>query len=81
LQAGGPFYPVFTGRRDSTQSYFDEAMDEIPKPNDNITRTLFLFSRRGFDERETVNLLGTYCASFSLLLFFVFQEMIESIMD
>ncbi|KAL3583923.1 hypothetical protein D5086_014984 [Populus alba] len=58
--AGGPFYPVFTGRRDSTQSYFDEAMDEIPKPNDNITRTLFLFSRRGFDERETVNLLGAH---------------------
>ncbi|KAJ6907829.1 Peroxidase 48 [Populus alba x Populus x berolinensis] len=60
FQAGGPFYPVFTGRRDSTQSYFDEAMDEIPKPNDNITRTLFLFSRRGFDERETVNLLGAH---------------------
>ncbi|KAJ6419673.1 hypothetical protein OIU84_029737 [Salix udensis] len=58
--AGGPFYPIFTGRRDSTQSYFDEAMDEIPKPNDNITQTLFLFSRRGFDERETVNLLGAH---------------------
>ncbi|XP_019078425.1 putative Peroxidase 48 isoform X2 [Vitis vinifera] len=31
--AGGPFYPVFTGRRDSNQSYFQEAMDDIPKPD------------------------------------------------
>ncbi|KAF9678639.1 hypothetical protein SADUNF_Sadunf07G0055400 [Salix dunnii] len=42
--AGGPYYPIFTSKRDSTQSYFDEAMDEIPKPNNNITQTLFLFS-------------------------------------
>lgn len=33
-------------------------MAEIPKPNVNITETLRLFSLRGFDERETVALLG-----------------------
>lgn len=60
MQAGGPYYPTFTSKRDSAQSYFEEAMDEIPKPNNNITQTLFLFSRRGFDERETVNLLGAH---------------------
>lgn len=57
-QAGGPFYPVFTGRRDSNQSYFQEAMDDIPKPDGNITQTLGLFTLRGFNERETVSLLG-----------------------
>ncbi|KAF8024407.1 hypothetical protein BT93_F1559 [Corymbia citriodora subsp. variegata] len=56
--AGGPFYPLFTGRRDSIQSYFADAMAEIPKPDDNILQTLHLFSLRGFDERETVSLLG-----------------------
>ncbi|XP_030474907.1 putative Peroxidase 48 [Syzygium oleosum] len=56
--AGGPFYPLFTGRRDSIQSYFAEATAEIPKPDDNVFRTLHLFGLRGFDERETVSLLG-----------------------
>ncbi|KAJ9709489.1 hypothetical protein PVL29_001121 [Vitis rotundifolia] len=56
--AGGPFYPVLTGRRDSNQSYFQEAMDDIPKPDGNITQTLGLFTLRGFNERETVSLLG-----------------------
>ena len=59
-QAGGPFYPIFTGRRDSIRSYHDEALAEIPRPDDNITQTLHLFSLRGFNERETVSLLGTY---------------------
>ncbi|WCJ37052.1 Peroxidase superfamily protein [Euphorbia peplus] len=56
--AGGPFYPVFTGRRDSTQSYYHKAMTGIPSPFDNINRILELFSYKGFDERETVSLLG-----------------------
>ncbi|XP_009801294.1 putative Peroxidase 48 [Nicotiana tabacum] len=56
--AGGPYYPVLTGRKDSKESFFDEAMAEIPRPNGNISETLRLFSLRGFDERETVALLG-----------------------
>lgn len=30
LLAGGPFYPVLTGQRDSTHSYFNEGLAEIP---------------------------------------------------
>ncbi|PRQ30529.1 putative peroxidase [Rosa chinensis] len=56
--AGGPFYPILTGRRDSTRSFFNEAMMGIPRPDDNINQTLHQFSLRGFDERETVALLG-----------------------
>lgn len=59
VQAGGPYYPVLTGRRDSDESYYDEAMANIPKPIDDINRTLELFSVRGFNEREIVSLLGT----------------------
>ncbi|CAM8960321.1 unnamed protein product [Rhodiola kirilowii] len=58
--AGGPFYLVFTGRRDSTQSYYDVAKAEIPKPDGDINETLLLFSQRGFDARETVSLLGAH---------------------
>ncbi|KAJ1390987.1 Secretory peroxidase [Sesbania bispinosa] len=60
LLAGGPFYPVLTGRRDSQQSFFKEATDQIPRPDDNIRRTLHLFNLRGFNERETVSLLGAH---------------------
>ncbi|KAH0700317.1 hypothetical protein KY285_014569 [Solanum tuberosum] len=52
--------PVRTGRRDSKESFFDKAMAEIPQPNGNIIETLRLFSLRGFDERETVALLGAH---------------------
>ncbi|XP_070023544.1 putative Peroxidase 48 isoform X1 [Nicotiana sylvestris] len=58
IMAGGLYYPVLMGRRDSKESFFDETMAEIPRPNGNITETLRLFSLRGFDERETVALLG-----------------------
>ncbi|XP_075105990.1 putative Peroxidase 48 isoform X2 [Nicotiana tabacum] len=58
IRAGGLYYPVLMGRRDSKESFFDETMAEIPRPNGNITETLRLFSLRGFDERETVALLG-----------------------
>ncbi|TXG71271.1 hypothetical protein EZV62_006206 [Acer yangbiense] len=54
LLAGGPYYPVFTGRRDSIRSYYQEAMAGVPGPDDNLNRILQLFSVRGFNERETV---------------------------
>ncbi|XP_019443725.1 PREDICTED: putative Peroxidase 48 [Lupinus angustifolius] len=58
LLAGGPFYPVLTGRKDSHRSFFEEATNQIPRPDDNVTRTLHLFGLKGFNERETVSLLG-----------------------
>ncbi|XP_050231807.1 putative Peroxidase 48 [Mercurialis annua] len=58
LQAGGPFYPLFTGRRDSTQSFSNMAENELPSPHADLSDTLASFASRGFDERETVSLLG-----------------------
>ncbi|KAJ4829884.1 hypothetical protein Tsubulata_013142 [Turnera subulata] len=60
LLTGGPFYPVFTGRKDSHESHFQEALSDIPSPNHNISQILSLFQRRGFDERDTVSLLGAH---------------------
>ncbi|GER37566.1 peroxidase 57 [Striga asiatica] len=58
--SGGPYYPAFTGRKDSTRYYTAEATEEIPRPNSNISETLRLFAQRGFNERETVALLGSH---------------------
>ena len=56
---GGPTYPVLTGRRDSTASfYYEAAAGNIPAPNATYAMTLDAFARRGFTERETVALLG-----------------------
>ncbi|KAL3614885.1 hypothetical protein CASFOL_040546 [Castilleja foliolosa] len=57
---GGPYYPVATGRKDSTLSYPSEALAEIPTPDSNISQTLQLFARRGFNQRETAALLGAH---------------------
>ncbi|XP_065865084.1 putative Peroxidase 48 [Euphorbia lathyris] len=60
MQAGGPFYPLFTGRRDSTQSFPDTASSELPSPQADLSETLASFASRGFDERETVSVLGAH---------------------
>ncbi|KAM1211977.1 hypothetical protein ACFX1X_003684 [Malus domestica] len=58
--ADGPLYPLFTGRRDSTRSYHDEAMAEILKPDDEITLTIDLFSLSGFKDEKLSSLPGMY---------------------
>ncbi|KAL3509888.1 hypothetical protein ACH5RR_029289 [Cinchona calisaya] len=58
ILSGGPYYPVYTGRKDNNQSFFSKALSDIPRPNGNIIGTLRLFSLRGFSARETVALLG-----------------------
>ncbi|XP_021298606.1 putative Peroxidase 48 [Herrania umbratica] len=60
LLAGGPFYPLNTGRRDSTAAFSDSATNELPSPHADLSETLASFSSRGFDERETVALLGAH---------------------
>ncbi|KAI8544439.1 hypothetical protein RHMOL_Rhmol08G0296900 [Rhododendron molle] len=55
--AGGPFYPLETGRRDGELSFSELATYELPSPQDNLPSTIASFATRGFDERETVSLL------------------------
>ncbi|PIN05905.1 Peroxidase [Handroanthus impetiginosus] len=60
LLAGGPFYPLFTGRKDSMVSFQNEATFELPSPQDDLSSLTESFASRGFDERETVTLLGAH---------------------
>ncbi|KAK9054780.1 hypothetical protein SSX86_025859 [Deinandra increscens subsp. villosa] len=57
--AGGPFYPVHTGRKDSDHSY-PEVSYELPSPLDDLPTTIARFASRGFTEKETVTLLGAH---------------------
>ncbi|CAK8574761.1 unnamed protein product [Lathyrus sativus] len=58
--AGGPFYPLNTGRRDGSNSFADIATDELPSPYSDLSQILATFKSRGFDEREMVTLLGAH---------------------
>ncbi|KAI3455427.1 hypothetical protein Pfo_012090 [Paulownia fortunei] len=60
LLAGGPFYPLYTGRKDSTVSFLEVATYELPSPQDDLSKTIESFASRGFDERETVSLLAAH---------------------
>ncbi|KAH9666730.1 putative peroxidase 48 [Citrus sinensis] len=58
--AGGPFYPLHTGRRDSRLALADIATFELPLPNADLPETLASFASRGFDLRETVTFLDAH---------------------
>ncbi|KAF9616471.1 hypothetical protein IFM89_029768, partial [Coptis chinensis] len=58
--AGGPYYPLYTGRRDSLMSFPEVAVYELPSPHDDLYMTLTSFASRGFDEREIVSILGAH---------------------
>ncbi|KAL7222207.1 hypothetical protein ACSBR1_024007 [Camellia fascicularis] len=67
---GGPFY-LKTGRRDSNLSFSEIATYKLPSPQDDLPQIITSFASRGFDERETVSLLGahsigTICCKFIL---------------
>ncbi|XP_044496563.1 LOW QUALITY PROTEIN: putative Peroxidase 48 [Mangifera indica] len=55
-----PFYPLYTGRRDSLIAFSDVATFELPSPQADLSETLAAFSSRVFDLRETVSLLGSH---------------------
>ncbi|KAJ4958912.1 hypothetical protein NE237_026023 [Protea cynaroides] len=58
--AGGPFYRLKTGRRDSKLAFREIASYELPSPDTSISFIRESFSKRGFDEREIVSLLGAH---------------------
>ncbi|KAJ9557095.1 hypothetical protein OSB04_011709 [Centaurea solstitialis] len=59
LLAGGPFYPVLTGRKDSNRAYPDISY-ELPSPMDDLPTNIARFATRGFTAKETVSLLGAH---------------------
>ncbi|GMN37229.1 hypothetical protein TIFTF001_006643 [Ficus carica] len=58
--SGGPYYPVYTGRRDSNAVFLNRAAAELPNPFDHLPVLLATFASKGFDGREIVSLLGAH---------------------
>ncbi|XP_060205783.1 putative Peroxidase 48 [Lycium barbarum] len=71
ILAGGPFYPLKTGRRDSVASFAEVATFELPSPQDDLSKIIESFSSKGFDEREAVSLLGAHSTGKIHCKFFV----------
>lgn len=55
-QAGGPGYPVFTGRKDGMRS--DAASVDIPSPSVSWQEALAYFKSRGLNVLDMGTLLG-----------------------
>ncbi|CAH8274425.1 unnamed protein product [Arabidopsis lyrata] len=70
LVAGGPFYPLETGRKDSAAAFREIAEQQLPAPDATLSEILERFSVRGFNERETVSLFGAHSIGITHCTFF-----------
>ncbi|XP_010547947.1 PREDICTED: putative Peroxidase 48 [Tarenaya hassleriana] len=70
LLMGGPFYPLYTGRKDSLVAFGEMATYDIPSPQADLSEILANFASRGFDARETVSLLGAHSIGITHCQFF-----------
>ncbi|KAH9605791.1 hypothetical protein KSS87_008973 [Heliosperma pusillum] len=66
FMAGGKWYSVETGRRDSLVSHRREAIAEIPKPDISVDSAIQLFASKGLSKEDFVYLMvGTaHCDKF-----------------
>ncbi|KAL2335613.1 hypothetical protein Fmac_016826 [Flemingia macrophylla] len=62
---GGPYYPVFLGRRDGRSSLASAVPRYLPTPSMPIPEILRLFTQRGFSVEEFVALSGAHTVGFS----------------
>ncbi|RDY03804.1 putative peroxidase 61, partial [Mucuna pruriens] len=56
--AGGPAYPVYTGRKDGMQS--DAALVDLPSPSIPFDKLIEYFELRGLNEVDLTTLLGAH---------------------
>lgn len=63
--AGGPYYKVMTGRKDSKVSLHYKVQFNLPKPNSTMERLLLLFSKKGLGKDDLVALSGAHTIGFS----------------
>ncbi|CAH2076966.1 unnamed protein product [Thlaspi arvense] len=70
LLAGGPFYPLETGRKDSALAFKEMAERELPPPQASLSVILARFASRGFNERETISLFGAHSIGITHCTFF-----------
>lgn len=62
---GGPFYPVYLGRKDGFVSKASNVAPNIPPSTMSMSDIIKLFSSKGFSVQETVALSGAHTIGFS----------------
>lgn len=65
MQAGGPYYPVKQGRRDSKVSLASKVRPNLPRANATVDDLLRLFRSKGLTRRDLVALSGAHTVGFS----------------
>ncbi|KAK4764752.1 hypothetical protein SAY86_025842 [Trapa natans] len=65
IMAGGPYYHVRLGRRDSRLSRASLVEPFLPRANMTVSQLIALFSSRGFTAQEMVALVGAHTIGFS----------------
>ncbi|KAL1352941.1 hypothetical protein HN51_016907 [Arachis hypogaea] len=63
--AGGPYYPVYLGRRDGRVSRSSDVDGNLPKPTMPMSQIIEIFEKRGFSVEEMVALSGAHTIGFS----------------
>ncbi|MED6114537.1 Peroxidase 63 [Stylosanthes scabra] len=63
--AGGPYYNVYLGRRDSRVSKSSYIDGNLPKPAMPMSQIIEIFEKRGFSIEEMVALTGAHTIGFS----------------
>ncbi|MED6110927.1 Peroxidase 63 [Stylosanthes scabra] len=63
--AGGPYYHVYLGRRDSRVSKSSDIDGNLPKPTMPMSQIIEIFEKRGFSIEEMVALTGAHTIGFS----------------
>uniref|UniRef100_A0A1D1YLW9 Peroxidase n=1 Tax=Anthurium amnicola TaxID=1678845 RepID=A0A1D1YLW9_9ARAE len=63
--AGGPYYPVKKGRRDSRVSLAAKVRPNLPRSNSTMDELIRLFAKKGLGQEDLVALSGAHTIGFS----------------
>lgn len=59
MKAGGPYWPVYLGRRDGFRASEKAANEQIPSPLESLDNITAKFVSKGLDLKDMVVLSGT----------------------
>ncbi|XP_062185664.1 peroxidase 19-like [Phragmites australis] len=69
--AGGPYYPVKKGRKDSKVSLADKVRGSLPRANSTVDELLRVFAAKGLNPGDLVALSGAHTVGFAHCVHFL----------
>lgn len=65
VMVGGPFFPVYLGRKDGLISNASLVAENLPSINFTMNQSIKFFKKKGFTTREMVALMGAHTIGFA----------------